>query len=675
VETNTAEAKQDLTMKTRTHGILIALAILATLHLQLSNTFAQDTRHLFVAESGNGNIHEFAPGGAQGIFARGTGRLYALAFDTAGNLFAANFDGGIYEATPAGSVSVFANLYNEPCSLVFDGASNLLVGVFGNGYIFQYTPAGSQSVNQVLSYSGRPVGLAFDSAGHLFISDEYNGYLYRSGSIFVSGLNDPWGIAFDSKGNLFEADGGSGRIYKFANVGGTVSSTHTTFASGLGEPFGLVFDSADNLFVSDYTAGNIYQFATNGSRTTFATGLIAPTALAFGTASVPRAVFSATPTNGTALLTVQFTPPNTDNLGNTLTAWHWDFGDGSTSTAQTPSHTYTSGGPFLSHLAATNSNAQEVFGAGPLIIVSLPTVAFAANPSNGTAPLTVQFTSPVTDSSGRAITNWHWDFGDSSTSIVQNPSHVYATPGTFRPGLAATNDEGVAVIGSGPSISAVADFGLVQNGGFETGDFSSWTTGGNFTHCYVNQPYAHSGTYGAELYPYSTPGLLSQTLATTPGANYVISFWLENQADPQNEFFVSWNGNTNFDQADIGDIGWTNIQLTVTATGPSTVLQFGFWNNTSSFGLDDISVKVAAPPQPRIDSLSLSGANLVINGSNGQSGGNYIMLSSTNLALPFSQWTPVATNTLVASGNFTFTATNVVAPILPQRFFVIKLGP
>jgi uncharacterized repeat protein (TIGR03803 family) len=72
---------------------------------------------------------------------------------------------------------------------------------------------------------------------------------------------------------------------------------------------------------------------------------------------------------------------------------------------------------------------------------------------------------------------------------------------------------------------------------------------------------------------------------------------------------------------------------------------------------------------PAITSISLSGTNLVINGSNGQSGGTYETLTTTNLSLGL--WTPVATNVLNVSGIFSFTATNVVNSADRQRFFRI----
>ena len=77
-------------------------------------------------------------------------------------------------------------------------------------------------------------------------------------------------------GDLYEADSYSSTVYEF-----TPSGIRTTFASGF-EPTGLAFDKSGDLFASDYSNGNIYEFnATSGSRSTFASGLLKPQALAF----------------------------------------------------------------------------------------------------------------------------------------------------------------------------------------------------------------------------------------------------------------------------------------------------------------------------------------------------------------------------------------------------------
>jgi autotransporter-associated beta strand protein len=74
-----------------------------------------------------------------------------------------------------------------------------------------------------------------------------------------------------------------------------------------------------------------------------------------------------------------------------------------------------------------------------------------------------------------------------------------------------------------------------------------------------------------------------------------------------------------------------------------------------------------------ITSFSLSGnGNVVITGTNGQAGDAYYLLETTDLTLPISQWVPVATNVLGASGNFTFTGTNVVTPGDSQQFYLLS---
>ena len=56
---------------------------------------------------------------------------------------------------------------------------------------------------------------------------------------------------------------------------------------------------------------------------------------------------------------------------------------------------------------------------------------FNGTPAIGVAPLTVQFN----DLSTGSPTNWNWSFGDGSTSLVQNPVHVYSRPGDYTVSL------------------------------------------------------------------------------------------------------------------------------------------------------------------------------------------------------------------------------------------------
>ena len=76
-------------------------------------------------------------------------------------------------------------------------------------------------------------------------------------------------------------------------------------------------------------------------------------------------------------------------------------------------------------------------------------------------------------------------------------------------------------------------------------------------------------------------------------------------------------------------------------------------------------------PAPRITSFSIVGTNLTLSVTNGITNAVYVVLMSTNVATAFTNWTAVASNT-AATGNFTFTATNVVNKTAAQRFYLLK---
>jgi hypothetical protein len=89
--------------------------------------------------------------------------------------------------------------------------------------------------------------------------------------------------------------------------------------------------------------------------------------------------------------------------------------------------------------------------------------------------------------------------------------------------------------------------------------------------------------------------------------------------------------------------------------------------------LDVIGYDLLPPPQPGITGINISGTNLTLNCTNGLASGTYYLLTSTNLALPLSQWTSIATNMLNANGNFSIVASNVVNLNSQQQFYTIQL--
>jgi hypothetical protein len=80
---------------------------------------------------------------------------------------------------------------------------------------------------------------------------------------------------------------------------------------------------------------------------------------------------------------------------------------------------------------------------------------------------------------------------------------------------------------------------------------------------------------------------------------------------------------------------------------------------------------ISAVPRPVITGINLSGTNVVLAAANGVANGSYVVLTSTNLALPLNQWTPTSTHVPVLDGDFVVTLTNA-ATVAHQQFFILQ---
>jgi hypothetical protein len=90
----------------------------------------------------------------------------------------------------------------------------------------------------------------------------------------------------------------------------------------------------------------------------------------------------------------------------------------------------------------------------------------------------------------------------------------------------------------------------------------------------------------------------------------------------------------------------------------------------SNYGSTNFSL-LTESELPQFGIVNLSGTNLIFSGTGGTAGSNYVMLASTNLALPLTNWTALTTNTFDGSGQFHYT--NHVSPAKPRPFFIFKL--
>lgn len=219
------------------------------------------------------------------------------------------------------------------------------------------------------------------------------------------------------------------------------------------------------------------------------------------------------------------------------------------------------------------------------------------------------------------------------------------------------------------ALTVVVSVGIVQNGGFETGDFSQWNLVGrtfDSTNVYngvvgVNSladgsgpNFIHSGNYGAFLGDTSL-ATLSQTLTITPGQNYRLSFWLDNPVSGSGQqFAATWiaNGVTNqlYSVVNPSALAWTNLTFDLTAAGTNGILQFLAANPPDGFGLDDISLVSLTPPV-----ITLQPTNLTV-----PAGSNAVFIGSARgVGSLIYQWLKNGTN-LLTGGNVSGATTNML---------------
>ena len=155
----------------------------------------------------------------------------------------------------------------------------------------------------------------------------------------------------------------------------------------------------------------------------------------------PAAVrISNAPTGGCIPFTFQ--PVATIQSVDSVVSYSWNLGEpGAIYNTQSPTHTYTTAGNYTIQLTITTQNGcvETVSIPNGVLTGTPPTVNFSFTPNNTCASTPIQFTDLSTTSPG-AIIKWLWDFGDSLTSTLQNPTHTYVDTGFLNVKLIVSNN-------------------------------------------------------------------------------------------------------------------------------------------------------------------------------------------------------------------------------------------
>jgi PKD repeat protein len=289
-----------------------------------------------------------------------------------------------------------------------------------------------------------------------------------------------------------------GTQYNRAQFAETINTNQMYAIEVVIDPSGLVTVSADGVEKVSYNFGSVQTgqigLEVNQSHSqydNFCVDADTPEPPA------PTAAFVGAPTSGTFPLTVNFTDQSIDSP----TGWSWNFGDGGSSTAQNPGHTYTAAGTYTVTLTATNAYGSDDEVKTSYITVTSPpppTAEFSGTPTSGDFPLTVSFT----DASTGAPTSWSWTFGDGGTSTAQNPSYEYTAEGTYAVSLTATNAYGSDVETKTDYITVTdpgsAAWVTITYDDFESG-WGNYSDGGGDCALYTGGSYAHQGSNAGEI--------------------------------------------------------------------------------------------------------------------------------------------------------------------------------
>jgi PKD repeat protein len=151
--------------------------------------------------------------------------------------------------------------------------------------------------------------------------------------------------------------------------------------------------------------------------------------------SKPVANFTSSVTSGKASLNVKFTDTST----GTPSGWIWEFGDGSKSFVENPTHKYSEAETYTVNLTVKNAAGRNTVTKTKYIkVITKPAANFTSSVTSGKAPLNVKFT----DISTGTPSGWIWEFGDGLKSFVENPTHKYSKAGTYTVNLTVKNAAG-----------------------------------------------------------------------------------------------------------------------------------------------------------------------------------------------------------------------------------------
>jgi hypothetical protein len=221
---------------------------------------------------------------------------------------------------------------------------------------------------------------------------------------------------------------------------------------------------------------------------------------------------------------------------------------------------------------------------------------------------------------------------------------------------------------------------ITAGDGFGAGTYTLFTYAGSF----FGTPVLGTTPPGYNYSITNPPGLIqlvvqSQTpppptpptglTATAGNAQVTLTWNAASGAISYNVKRATVSGNESVTNATVTTTNYIDMQVT---NGTTYYYEVSAVNaGGESANSSEVSATPQPPPPPIFGGISSTANGLVMSGSGGTTNGTYYVLVSTNVARPWNQWTPVATNLFDGSGNFIFT--NAIDPNSPQTFYLLEI--
>jgi|GEM_PF-678691 len=319
-----------------------------------------------------------------------------------------------------------------------------------------------------------------------------------------------------------------------------------------------------------------------------------------------------------------FTFTNSSTISSGTISYSWNFGDGNSSTNTNPVHTYSSAGTYQVKLMVTSGFDCKDSIVKTVYVRPMPVAAFTINDSDQCfVSNSFSFSNQSNISSGSL--SYLWNFGDNTTSSLQNPFHAYSNHGTYSIKLVAISNYSCKdsiikniIVFPSPAVNfSINDstqclsgnsFALTNQTTLASGSMNYlWSFGDNNTSTSQNPThnYLSAGTYMIKLIVITDKGCkdsISKTVYVYPQPQAAFSINDSDQCYNVNNF--SFTNNSSVSTGSLSYLWNFGDNSTSSQTNPShSYTNYGTYNvkllvNTDKGCMDSVSKQLIVYPSP-----------------------------------------------------------------------------